>query len=212
MSLVAAPCALIVAKGKSAHRLVGKLFFWCMTWIFVSATVLSIYRSNLFLLLIGVFSYYSVVTGYRSLFHKGLRPQDHVKVVDWLALLIATAFNAYFVYAGILRLIEGNGTLGFLCLLFGGIGLWSAAGNFRRFTQPPAEKNEWLFQHISGFMAGFIASVTAFSTQVFTFLPDLLAWTWPTMVGTPLIVFWIGYYRKKLNHGVSLSNLVEIRR
>lgn len=212
VSLVAAPVAMAVAKGKDAHRIFGKVFFWCMSWIFVSATILSVYKSNLFLLLVGVFSYYSVVSGYRALYHKRLLLGEKVKPIDWLAAAVAAGFNVYFVFNGIRLVAAGNTTLGALSLLFGGIGLLTVAGNLRSFLSPSSDRHAWLYRHISGFLAGFIASLTAFSTQVLTFLPDFLTWAWPTIVGSPLIAFWIRSYRSKLKNGARLSELVEIRR
>ena len=211
LSLVAAPVALAVTKGARAHRLWGKIFFYCMSWIFVSATWLSIYKNNLFLLLIGVFSFYNVVSGYRSLYHKHLHRGGKPGWIDWAAVAIATGFNIYFVAMGV-RLLSTGQAIAYLCLLFGGIGLLNAVQNLRKFLKPPADKNEWLFQHIGGFMGGFIASVTAFSTQVLVFLPDFWVWAWPTLVGSPLIAFWVRYYKKRLNNGVRLAELVELRR
>ncbi len=210
LSLVAAPVALAVAKGAAAHRRWGKIFFYCMTWIFISATTLSLYKGNLFLLLIGVFSYYNVVSGYRALYHKNLHRGGKAALVDWVALVVAAGFNIYFVVAGI-RMGTGH-AIAYLCWLFGGIGLMNVWQNLRKFIKAPADKNEWLFQHISSFLAGFIASVTAFSTQVLVFLPDFLMWAWPTLVGTPVIAYWIRYYKNQLKNGVRLSELVELRR
>jgi uncharacterized membrane protein len=211
VSLVAAPVAMAAAKGASVHRRWGKIFFYAMSWIFVSATVLSMYKDNLFLLLIGVFSYYNVVSGYRSLYHKNLHRAGAVGWVDWVALVVAVGFNLYFVAVGI-RLWGSGQVVAYLCLLFGGIGLMNAGQNLRRWLQPPADRHAWLFQHIGGFLGGFIAAVTAFSTQVLTFLPDFWVWVWPTLVGSPLIAFWVRYYKKRLNDGVRLSELVELRR
>ncbi|MFZ5972661.1 MAG: hypothetical protein ACOYXA_13825 [Bacteroidota bacterium] len=211
LSLVAAPVALAVTKGAQAHRRWGKVFFFSMTWIFVSATCLSLYKGNLFLLLIGVFSYYNVVSGYRALYHKNWHRGGKVALVDWMALVVAAGFNIYFIVTGI-RLADTGQAIAYLCLLFGGIGLMNVWQNLRKFVWGPADKNGWLFQHISSFVAGFIASVTAFSTQVLVFLPDFLMWAWPTLVGTPVIVYWIHYYKNQLKNGVRLSELVELRR
>jgi hypothetical protein len=48
---------------------------------------------------------------------------------------------------------------------------------------------------MSGMLASYIATVTAFSVVNFTALPTTVRWLWPTAVGIPLIVVWIRYYR-----------------
>ena len=60
-------------------------------------------------------------------------------------------------------------------------------------------------------MGGFIASVTAFSVQVMHFMPGVMQWIWPSLVGVPLIIYWVRTYRKKLEKGSQLAELVEIR-
>ena len=46
-------------------------------------------------------------------------------------------------------------------------------------------------------LAAYIATVTAFSVVNFDFLPPIIRWLWPTIVGTVGIVIWTRYYRKK---------------
>lgn len=213
LSLVAAPIALAVAKGGKAHVILGNIFFWCMAWIFVSATILSVAHNNLFLLLIGVFSFYNVWIGYRALSHKQIHMGRGVTWYDWAALLIAGGFNAYFVGYGSLLAIEGRGSaFAYLSIMFGLIGLALVAQNARRFLRPTADKNQWLFQHIIGFMGGFIASVTAFSSQTMQFMPDFLVWAWPTLVGSPVIASFIRYYKSRLAQGARLTELVIIQK
>lgn len=60
-------------------------------------------------------------------------------------------------------------------------------------------------------LGGFIASVTAFSTQVMHFMPGVIQWIWPSLVGVPLIIYWIRTYRKKLEKEKRITELVEIR-
>ena len=58
-AFVLAPLALVTAKGGRAHRLWGKVYFWCMTVVAATAMVMALYRSVLFLALVAVFSFYS---------------------------------------------------------------------------------------------------------------------------------------------------------
>jgi len=212
ISLVVAPVALVVVKGGAAHRLWGKIFFWCMAWIFVSATIMALDKGNMFLLLIGVFSFYNVWSGYRALYLKQLYLGKGLRWYDWLAAVIALGFNTYFVvFGGWLIYTHDGGAFAYLSVMFGVLGLLNVGLNIKRFLTRTNEKHQWLYAHIGGFLGGFIASVTAFSTQTMEFLPSFLVWAWPTLVGSPVIAYFIRYYRNKLAQGARLSELVNLR-
>ncbi len=213
VSLVAAPIALMVLKGGSAHRLAGQFFFWSMTWIFISAIILSVYKSIPFLLMIAVFSYYSVVIAYRSLYQKQLYRGKGITWFDWMALVISGSFNLGFVAWGVFQAVQGRqGFISYLAVGFGIGGLIIVTTQLKSFVKHPTDKNHWLFAHIGNMTGGFIASVTAFSANVLTFLPGVIQWIWPSFVGIPLIYFWIKSYRRKLSNNVPLSDLVVLKR
>lgn len=46
--------------------------------------------------------------------------------------------------------------------------------------------------------AGYIATVTAFSTVNFLFLPLVARWLWPTVVGLPAIAHAIRRYEREV--------------
>src|SRR5437868_6301786 len=56
---------MLATKGQHRHRLCGRFFFYGMTGIFITAIPLSIIKSNLFLFLIAIFSYYLAFSGWR---------------------------------------------------------------------------------------------------------------------------------------------------
>ncbi|MGB0125723.1 MAG: hypothetical protein WA419_12445 [Silvibacterium sp.] len=51
-AFVLAPLALVTAKGGRAHRLWGRIYFWCMTVVAFTALVMAVYRPVLFLALV----------------------------------------------------------------------------------------------------------------------------------------------------------------
>lgn len=53
-----------------------------------------------------------------------------------------------------------------------------------------ASKKMWLGRHISGMMGAFISTISAFSVVTMDILPPLVRWLWPTLVFTPLIIYW----------------------
>src|SRR4029434_2865808 len=62
--------AMLTHKGGWRHRRCGKIYFWAMAGVALTAVVLSLYRPNLFLLLLAVFSFYQAFSGYRVLSRK----------------------------------------------------------------------------------------------------------------------------------------------
>ena len=85
VALVIAPLAMVTVKGGLWHRRWGKIYFWSMAGVALSATLLCWLRSGLFLFLIAIFSFYLALTGYRVLRRK--RPDAKAGIVDWFAAI-----------------------------------------------------------------------------------------------------------------------------
>jgi len=213
LSLIVAPIAMAVLKGGKAHRLFGKLFFWSMTWIFVSAVILSIYKWKPFLLMVSVLSYYLAVSGYRTLYQKQLSSGKGVMWYDWVAAIATGLFMLGFAGWGIYMLSTGNSSSGvFLLLAFSVGGLLSVRGEITAFLKPPADKNRWLYNHIGRMVGGFIASVTAFSVNVLLFVPGIWQWVWPILLGTPFIIYSVRTYKRKIAEGARITDLVSLKK
>jgi len=210
IAFVAAPVALIVKKGANAHRRWGKIYFWAMTFIAITGIVLSVMRPNLFLFCVSFFSYHLVASGYRWLYRKN--PKGKVARLDWIINGIAAVVNAALVVIGIVRVVNNPGdAIGYISMVFGLIGLNFARQNIMQYLRPPAEKGNWLFNHIGGMIGGYIATVSAFSAVNMHFLPTIIQWLWPTIIGTPVIYFFIAYYKKKMSRGKKVEELVVLK-
>ncbi len=100
VALFVAPAAMLTAKGGLWHRRWGKMFFWSITVVAVTAVVMSLIRSGLFFLLVALFSFYLALTGYRVLYRK--TPQQRPGKGDWIAvsamLVGSVALLAYGAY------------------------------------------------------------------------------------------------------------------
>ncbi len=197
-ALLVAPVAMAVKKGGRAHSRWGLIFFWAMTVIFVTALFLSTIKWIPFLLMIAVFSYYSVFSAYRWKFLKRLyNGKDKLRWFDWAALVINGLFNIAFMSWGLYLILNGSeSAFPYLALGFGFFGFRISYGNYKLFTSPH-ESTTWFFEHLGGMVGGFIATLTAFSAQTMIFLPDFIQWAWPSMVGVPLISYWSRFYKKK---------------
>ena len=102
--------------------------------------------------------------------------------------MLALAGSGTLVAYGLSGLISG---FGIVAVVFGGLGL-----DVRGFLRPPAEKNAWWFTHM-GNIPG--ACVSAFSATNLDFLPPVVRWLWPTVLGGIGIFAWTGYYRAKFD-------------
>ncbi|HMT30712.1 MAG TPA: DUF2306 domain-containing protein [Bacteroidia bacterium] len=198
IALIVAPVAMIVKKGGSQHRLWGKVFFWSMLLVAISALGMSAIKSNIFLAMVGVFSFYLVASGYRALYRRKVNSFSDVEWVDWLLVTVSGLFCVGLILLGILVLLK-NGTtpLGYIALVFGALGSRSVLNDIKSFSKADHHKENWMYHHMGGMIGGYIATVSAFSAVNMHFLPGIVQWLWPTFLGVPLLMFWISKYKKK---------------
>lgn len=208
IALFVAPAAMLTRKGGLWHRRWGKMFFWSITVVAVTAVVMSLIRSGLFLLLVALFSFYLAFTGYRVLSRK--TPQQRPSKADWTAastiLLGGLALVAYGVY------LMMTSSFGMVAIVFGVIGLLFGMSDMRDFLHHPADKMAWWYSHMTRMLAAYIATVTAFSVVNFQFLPRLVGWLWATVAGTVGIVIWTRYYRRKFSGHRADRDVTDLRR
>lgn len=212
-ALFVAPLAMVVRKGGTAHRRWGKVFFYAMAVVAITAIVIGIWKNNIFLAMLAVFSFHMAASGYRSLYHKRLHEGQKPGSMDLALQGVAGAVNGGLFIWGFVNILLGNrGSSSVLFIAFGLIGSLLVWRNVQRFYKRSVEKHEWLFGHMSGFLGGYIATVSAFSAVNMTFIePVWLRWLWPTFVGAPLVAVWVGHYRKKLGRGRRVRDVVEVR-
>lgn len=212
-ALVVAPVAMIVRKGGDAHRLWGKVFFYAMAVVAITAIVIGIVRPNIFLAMVALFSFHLVASGYRSLYHKKLHEGQKPATMDIVLQATAGLINGGLFIWGFTSLVLGHrSNSAIIFLVFGLIGSLMVWRNIQRFYKHSHDKHEWLFAHMSGFLGGYIATVSAFSAVNMEFIkPVWLQWLWPTIIGTPLIILWVNSYKKKLTRGKRTRDVVETR-
>lgn len=172
--------AIVTKKGGRLHRISGRIYLVGMSLVAVTAVGISVYRNNLFLLLIAGFSFYMLFAGVRSIYNKSLRPNFW----DWLVLSIGLVTCAtMFLTAHLILVVFG--------VLFS-VGLVQEIILFVRTTRgtQPAAK-QWLLRHIGMMLGSYIATTTAFLvTNVQYFEPQWIPWLAPTILGSPIIAFY----------------------
>lgn len=190
------PVAIFTDKFGKTHKAVGRIFSIAMTLVFVTAVIVSIYKSNTFLFMVAMFSFYSVVSGVRILKLKTLGTKKKAKWYDWtihsVFLLTCIGFMGF---AGYLFYQYGIIPLAILSVLFSLGGIASIRANLKPFFRIVQPRNFWLDYHRSNMIGAYIATVTAFSAQQMHFMPFLLQWIWPTFVILPASAYFNRKYR-----------------
>lgn len=188
-----APVALLSAKGGNTHRKWGLIYFWAMTSATLTSLPVALYRPNLFLFLVGIFSFHLAFSGYRSLKFK----QENFKAawLDWSVSIMTGITGLTLITLG---LINPGGSFFLMYIIFGIIGTFVAVIDIIKFKRAVQPKMDWYFNHMAGMTGSYIAAVSAFSAVNFSFLPNGVRWLWPTLIGIPLTSYWIRSRKKKL--------------
>lgn len=190
IALLAGSLAMIFKKGSQRHKGSGKVFFFSMLGSALIALIVALIPSHYspFLLAIGVFSLYLLLSGYRALRFKKLG----------VSLLFDQMVSTSMLLAGILMILVPvivQSKLNIVLSVFGIIGILSAIRDLRLYQHPERLKRRWLSLHLGNMMGAYIASFTAFLV-VNQFFPPLIGWLGPTVVGTVYIAWWNRQLRK----------------
>ena len=184
-ALLAAPVALVTAKGGPHHIKVGRVYALAMTIVFVTSVPLALLGASIFLLFIAFFSFYMVFAGWRFARNRRGSPQP----VDWAAVAImALTGLAMWVYAVLLSR-EGNSQWVTLTL-FGVIAFGLSGADALFFQAKQVSTRSRISRHLTNMLAGTIATVTAVLVVNVDTNPVWLAWILPTLAITPLIIWW----------------------
>ncbi len=197
IALITGLIAMLTHKGGKAHRLTGKIYFGGMTAVFITSIYLSIAHSNPFLFMVGFFSYYMVVRGYRILFLKNLGRGQIVPRLDWIIAAVGMLAGAALVFYGVRNGVILHHTYGYVALPFGILSMNFAWNDIQLFTKGPKDKMHWWYGHIGSMGGGYIATFTAFLVVNITFLPGLVVWLAPPFVGAMLITYTIAKYKRQ---------------
>ena len=186
VALLAAAVALATAKGRRNHILSGRVYALGMAGVFATAVPLALLGADIFLLFIAFFSFYMVFAGWRfARNRRGL-----AQPLDWTAVTImALTGLGMWVYGGVIGMAGDSQWVTLALFGFIALGLAGADALFHRRTGP-APYHRRISRHLTNMMAGTIATVTAVLVVNVATNPVWLAWVLPTLVMTPLIVWW----------------------
>jgi uncharacterized membrane protein len=184
LALLAGTLALVFKKGSAYHKRAGIIFYYGMLASAVVALGVSLLPNHeiVFLFVVGLFSLYFILTGYRALRFKKDNPDLKVdKIVAWGMIVTAIVM----VFYPVLVHSKFNLILGTFAL----VGSSFAIRDLRSFKNPEGLKKNWLTQHLGKMMGGYISATTAF-VVVNSIIPSVWGWFVPGILGTFYIVYW----------------------
>ena len=186
ISLGIAYVLLFIKKGNKRHKKLGMIYVYGMTTIFVTAIPLSLLGEfNPFLFVIAIFSFYLAFSGYRQgRDRNGAREQ----IDKALGIFITATSILFYSMAVSLYLIEDS--MWITSVIFGSIALVFSINDFRRMkiVERPNFYDKTNL-HLNLMLAGTIATSTAFIVTIEPFSTLWLNWVAPTIVGTPIIIY-----------------------
>ena len=185
--------AMLSAKGKRWHRLFGKFFIGAMSGVFVTAIPLSLIIHSLFLFLIAIFSYYLAFSGWRYAKNRSGTP----KAIDWTVSSIMLFASLIMIGLGVVDLAQSNNFKHYVLMIFGMIGLFSSTDDLNTYLNRRAIGQERIIKHLRSMLGATIAAITAFSVTNIPIKPSAILWIAPTLLLTPVIIWWQKRVRNK---------------
>jgi len=183
VALLAAAGALFSSKGKKLHVNAGRIHFFGMVGVFLTAMPMSFATGNIFLLLISVFSFYMTFSGRRF-----ARNRSGVAAkVDWMASFLMLASGVGMWLLAVRYFIDDN-TRYVVLTVFGLVALGLGLVDIRSFLGKTARGSRRISRHLTNMLGGTIAVVTAVLVVNTDMKPPWVAWILPTVLMTPVII------------------------
>ena len=185
IALLLAVIPVVTQKGGTYHKRAGRVYAVAMTVVFLTALPLAVLGSDIFLFIIAIFSFYLVFAGWRFASNHGGRPSW----VDWTAVSVMGLTGVgMWVYGAVIGL---SGDSRWVALgVFGAIAVALSLADVQFHRKWPESAAGRIQRHLTNMLAGTIATVTAVAVVNVDMNPIWLPWMLPTVLITPLIVWW----------------------
>ena len=185
IALLSAVGAVVFAKGGRAHAWSGRAFAIGMTIIFLTAVPMALIRPNLFLLLIALFNFYLVSTGWLRAKNRSGVPKPSEWVLAGAMALVAIGM------AGRGAMMLGAGaSMGVVLIVFAAIGGLLAFRDLSGLRAHAFRGKERVVSHLNRMLGGMIGAITAFLVTNVRLEPAFVLWLLPTALLTPVIIYW----------------------
>ncbi|WP_144080131.1 hypothetical protein [Flectobacillus major] len=198
LALIVGLVAMIAKKGGKTHVIWGKVYYYAMMSVAITALIRFQMEVRLiFLGCIAIFSFYNTFTGVRLIrMKRGIQPT----ALDWTGAIIALLGALVMLGFGIWAFSKGITFYFVLFFVFGAFSMALAVQDLLVFIgKKKVENIHWLLNHISRMGGSYIATVTAFLVvNNHEVLPPLVAWLAPGAIGGAIIARTRAYYKQKM--------------
>jgi len=186
ISLGIAYFLLFIKKGNKRHKKLGMIYVYGMSTIFVTAIPLSLLGEfNPFLFVIAIFSFYLAFSGYRQ----GTDRNGARERIDKVLGVFITATGILF-YSMAVSAYLVEDSMWITSVIFGTIALvFGINDSFRMKIVERPNFYDRTNLHLNLMLGGTIATTTAFIVTIDPFATLWLNWVAPTIVGTPIIIY-----------------------
>ncbi|MDJ1505476.1 DUF2306 domain-containing protein [Xanthocytophaga agilis] len=194
---------MFAKKGGKLHINAGRIYVWAMYLVSSSALVTYIIKPYrpflLFLAFIGIFSFYLTYTGVQATKQK---KEILPTLNDWIISGIGLLAGICMIGLAVWNFTAGNTSFAILYAVFGVFYARIASHDLQVYRKKAIpEKTAWFFLHMGRIMGAYLATLTAFcvvNAAKVEFIPPLVAWIAPGVIGGIGIGVWTRYYRKKM--------------
>ena len=184
-ALVTAAIALAVVKGGVHHVRAGRVYAASMALVCASALPLAVLGADVLLLMVAVFSFYLVFAGWRFARNASGRP----RAVDWAAVAVM-GLTGLGMWGYGAALFQRGDAQWVTMTVFGCIAAALSVVDLCYHRASSRSGRQRVARHLTNMLAGTIATVTAVVVVNVHTQPAWLAWILPTVLVTPLIVWW----------------------
>lgn len=184
VALMSGVIAMLTRKGARMHRRAGVVYVVCMLIVGITALVMSTIRPNPFLFAVAIFSAAMALSGWLPARGDNPRLGKIIGMASFVAAILLCGVGVWWIVTGEL--------FGITAIVFGVISARYGWQDVRRIGM--RNRSQRIIAHVSAMGGAFIATVSAVSAVNLDVLPPLVRWLWPTVIGTPLIVWGIRSY------------------
>ena len=185
IALLAAVIPVVTKKGATNHVRAGRVYALAMTIVFITALPLAILGADIFLLIIAIFSFYFVFAGWRFARNSRGKPLW----VDWTAVSIMGLTGLSMWVFGAVLALSGD-SIWVPLAVFGTIAIALSLADVRYHRNWSESSAQRIQRHLTNMLAGTIATITAVAVVNLDFEPPWITWIAPTVLITPVIVWW----------------------
>ena len=163
----------------------GRIYFWSMAVIFLTALPMAIIQETMFLFLVAIFSFYLAFAGMRFARNRKAEPA----VVDWIAATLMISAGLGMWILSIVYIVRSDSQF-ITLILFGIISISLGVTDFKTHSNRTARGQERIARHLTNMLAGTIAVITAVLVTNMDTEPVWIWWILPTFIITPIIILW----------------------